>query len=389
MTSPLTPVRPRGACPTLAAPMLVADGLLVRFRPSQGFSPQQLAALGKAAEAFGNGRVEVTARGSVQVRGLSATSEDAFRNAMDEAGIEVKTGVVIECSPVAGDDPKELRNPLALVCALETLCPNALERGALSPKLSIVIESGGQISLAGNKADIRLSATHQGWAIEVGDMLLDELVEADVPAAVDAILRQLQTIGPRARGCDLARTLTASHARAIERATSAVEPDARQFLRIPVSYGQVHGSSLVNLANFMRACGISEARPAPERTFVLMGASVEDAPALSKLGFGTSGMSLCSGAEATEGGIIHAADLARALDSVDTELAGLGLHLHVSTCSKGCAHKGRAGIMLAGDSLSLYEGGTQKPFARLDPAAIEAGLVSIAAHIRSRLPTGA
>lgn len=389
MTKPLDTLRPRGACPTLTAPMPVADGLLARFRPASGLSPDPLAALGEAAQEYGNGRVEVTARGSVQVRGLSVATEQDFRAALDRAGIVAKTRVAVECSPVAGEDPTEIRNPLALARSLEAICAEAIARAPLSPKLSIVVESGGQISLAGNKADIRLTAANRGWLLQVDRFAIRELAEQDVPAAVAEILRQLQAIGPRARGGDLAPSLAASPSADLPRRQNRRDNGAPRFLRVPVPYGQVRGSLLIELARFMSDHGITEARPAPERTLVLMGASDDDAPALAAMGFTASGMSLCSGAEVTARGIIYSADLARALDAASPELARRSLHLHVSTCAKGCAYKGRPGIMLSGDTLSFYDGINQKPFARLDPAAIEAGLVSIAAQINRDLLSGA
>ena len=61
----------RGACPTLAAPMVTGDGLLVRLRPAGGaLSLAQFKALAASAAANGNGVLEITARGNLQIRGL-------------------------------------------------------------------------------------------------------------------------------------------------------------------------------------------------------------------------------------------------------------------------------------------------------------------------------
>ena len=61
----------RGRCPTLAAPMLTGDGWLVRLRAGGGLTAAQAAGLAAAAGRLGNGRIEVTGRGSLQVRGLT------------------------------------------------------------------------------------------------------------------------------------------------------------------------------------------------------------------------------------------------------------------------------------------------------------------------------
>jgi len=68
----------RGACPRLAAPMETGDGLLARIAPSGPMTIDAFAGLCAAAEIHGNGLMEVTARGSVQVRGLSPVSAPLF-----------------------------------------------------------------------------------------------------------------------------------------------------------------------------------------------------------------------------------------------------------------------------------------------------------------------
>ena len=420
---------PRGACPTLAAPMEVADGLLARFRPTRGFTPSQVEALGRAAEAFGNGRVEITARGSMQVRGLSQETEDGFRGALDAAAIEAKTGVAIEISPIAGEDPEEVRDPVPLAETLGHVCAEALTRGALSPKLSIVLDSGGQVSLSGFKADIRLTAHADGWKMTVGRQAVGTLSEDKAPAAIADVLGQLQALGPRARGSDLGhgdtqrwpkhrstphptsaslRPPSPSRGEGDSVDVAAYEPPSPlegeglgvrgaavlaknavfilkldiKALRLTLPFGQLRGEQLVELAHLMDAHGVAEARPAPERALVLIGADERLSPALFALGFGASGFPLCSGAEAVEGGVIHAADVARAFAGAAADLMDGSVHLHVSTCAKGCAYAGRPGIVLAGNDLAIYRGAAQKPFARLDPGAIEAGLVLLARRIR-------
>ena len=64
----------RHACPALSAPMETGDGLLVRFLPTAPVPVDALIGLCDAARAHGNGVIEITARGSVQVRGLSPRS---------------------------------------------------------------------------------------------------------------------------------------------------------------------------------------------------------------------------------------------------------------------------------------------------------------------------
>ncbi|MGO4831415.1 precorrin-3B synthase, partial [Rhizobiaceae sp. 2RAB30] len=102
----------RGACPTLAAPMETGDGLLARLNPiSGGITPPTLAAIAEAAARFGNGQIEVTARGSLQIRGLTQITAPQFAEAIDRLDINVRTGVPVETGALAGLDPAEIADP--------------------------------------------------------------------------------------------------------------------------------------------------------------------------------------------------------------------------------------------------------------------------------------
>ncbi len=63
--------RRRGACPGLSVPMPTGDGLLARLMPTGPVRLDAFRALCASARRHGNGTIEVTARGSLQVRGLS------------------------------------------------------------------------------------------------------------------------------------------------------------------------------------------------------------------------------------------------------------------------------------------------------------------------------
>src|SRR5262245_24963721 len=105
----------RGHCPTLAAPMPTGDGLLAPLNPgASGVSPKALIGLSEAAQRHGNGIIEITARGSLQIRGLTAMSAAQLAAEVDALGIEVRSGVPVETGPVAGLDPDEIADPRPL-----------------------------------------------------------------------------------------------------------------------------------------------------------------------------------------------------------------------------------------------------------------------------------
>ena len=76
----------RGACPGLSVPMPTGDGLLVRLLPIGTIPLDAFTALCAAARSHGNGVIEITARGSIQVRGLTAASAPRFADTIATLG---------------------------------------------------------------------------------------------------------------------------------------------------------------------------------------------------------------------------------------------------------------------------------------------------------------
>jgi precorrin-3B synthase len=149
----------RGACPALSAPMPTGDGLLIRLSPaSGGFSPKQLIGLCQSASRNGNGIVEVTARGSCQFRGFSTASAERFAEDVDTLAVAVRTGVPVEVSPLAGMDPQEIGDAAALARLIRDGIEASGLSGRLGPKVSVVVDGGGQVCLDDIAADIRLTA---------------------------------------------------------------------------------------------------------------------------------------------------------------------------------------------------------------------------------------
>src|SRR5215471_10314875 len=105
----------RGACPSLSAPMLTGDGLLVRLMPAQSIPLDDFIAICAAARKHGNGTMEVTARGSLQVRGLTAPSASIFASEVAALDIAATDGVIAD--PLA-DDPAVIIDATGLAATL-------------------------------------------------------------------------------------------------------------------------------------------------------------------------------------------------------------------------------------------------------------------------------
>jgi len=328
--------------------MQTGDGLLVRLNPvAGGLSPDALIGLCDAAQANGNGVIEVTARGSVQVRGLTERSSQKFATAVNELGISVRTGVPVQTSILAGLDPEEVVDPTALADAIRAGIAGAGLEGQLGPKVSVVVDGGGRTALDKVAADVRLTAIRTGatpaWRVAIaGDATtarLPGLAAGDETAceATLALLSEIAAMGRGARARDLsgASLSAASSSSGLSRGSTNIDglggmkPTASSMLAVtdhdvadprdkPEDDG-VEGASLIGIANLrdnrnalgvalpfghttaetLKAfaekggkLGVGDIRPAPRRTLVAICGTAAQAETLRKqaktLGFITS-----------------------------------------------------------------------------------------------------
>ncbi|TPI84242.1 precorrin-3B synthase [Mesorhizobium sp. B2-8-9] len=225
----------RGACPALSAPMQTGDGLLVRLNPvAGGISPKSLIGLGESALRHGNGIMEVTARGSLQIRGLTAESARLLADEVDALGIAVQIGVPVETGPLAGIDPEEIADPRPLAERISAAIEEAGLTARLGPKVSVVVDGGGQLTMDAVTADVRLKAMQAAasiwWSVSIaGDgRSAKPLATVDADAGRDitvAALRMVAEKGREAHTRDLSERQLASLASWHSFAPPSVLPD--------------------------------------------------------------------------------------------------------------------------------------------------------------------
>ncbi len=172
-----------------------------------------LAKLCNAAQAHGNGIIEVTARGSIQVRGLTAVSAPVFAADIAPLGIAAEDGVPIVTDALAGLDPAELVDACTLAAQLRAALAENPLAAKLAPKVSVAIDGGGALHLDAIAADLRLRAQRAYG----GDAVFHATVGGDGATAVplgvierryevEAAIRLLEVIaahGRRARAKDI------------------------------------------------------------------------------------------------------------------------------------------------------------------------------------------
>ncbi|WP_435528321.1 precorrin-3B synthase [Mesorhizobium shangrilense] len=258
----------RGACPALSAPMQTGDGLLVRLNPvAGGLSPKLLIGLAESALRHGNGIMEVTARGSLQTRGLTSASAPLLAAEVDALGIAVRTGVPVETGALAGIDPREIADPRPLAERIRAAVEDAGLTQRLGPKVSVVVDGGGQLTLDAVTADVRLVATRIDgeirWQVSAaGDgQNARPLVLADESAARDITVASLRMIAEKGREAH-AKDLTERQLRSLASWHSFAPPSV--LSDISLTRGEIALSSPLSPITSVAAALVEKGEPAPE-----------------------------------------------------------------------------------------------------------------------------
>lgn len=385
------PPRRRGECPALTRPMETGDGLLVRLVPAEGtLSPAQLRGLAEAAQAFGNGLLEVTARGSVQLRGLSPETVGPLNQAVEQLAITPRAGIAIDLSPLSGLDPAEVADarPLAALLGRKLAQEGIADR--LGAKVSVVLDGAGTIALDSLSADVRLrampSASGVLWQVALAGDGLSARPVAQLPAeaAIDeavAWLKRLAALGRAARMGDVlaasggvgGETRQGPHVDSPNPAAPIgrfplIDGTFAQGVALP--FGQSDAASLMAFADAAAREGARDLRPAPSRVLLACGLTQAGADRLAAeaetLGFLTrpddprAAIAACPGAPACHSAHMPARALAGQVARALAPLLDRSVTVHLSACTKGCAHPAPATLTLVGmdEGVGLVREGT-------------------------------
>jgi len=343
----------RGWCPDLFAPMEAKDGWIVRLRPPLGrLSADQIAMIAQAATCHGNGVIELTNRGNVQLRGFARTAVDSFAATAIGAGLSARSAAedhrrAVLVSPLAGLDPACAPQTFPIARTLSARLAAAEDIVGLSAKFGFFVDGGGYFPLGGLPGDLGLLAAEGGWALRAGGWQSEALSSEQAISALLGAARRLSEAGVEARpsrDTQVARDvlinsgLSARHCR---------EPNA--FSPVGSLPGNVNGIApafgRTDAAHFASLCACADAaddgcvRVTPWRSIVIAGAPPD--------GFITDpadpllSVRACIG---TVGCVRAEADVDAVARMLATEWSG-GV-LHVSGCAKGCAHPRTAALTL-------------------------------------------
>ena len=385
----------RGRCPSLLAPMESGDGLLVRVKPRAAtLAARQAEAVAAAAERHGNGIVEPTNRGHLQLRGLARAGVDAVAAEMAQIGLaaahpraEAVRNVLAD--PLGPDDPGARFDSHRLAHRLSAVLETEPALHGLPDKFGILVDAGAALPLAGRTADIMIRPCGDGVgvALDGGDRLL-----AIAPSGAEETVRKLLAAflswagraspPPRMRAMTAAlgaggvfdaaglggegRPCTMPAAPASRPPAGFMPVAERGCFLAGAPFGALDASALRALAQLSRRFADGTIRVTPWKALALWGVAPSEAGALGR-------------AAAEAGLVVDAGDArhrivacagrprcasARADSRADAALiaasgavpAGL---LHISGCAKGCAHPGAAPLTLVAtaDGYDLVRGG--------------------------------
>lgn len=368
----------RGTCPTVATPMQTGDGLLARIISNEPISVEKLRALCDASESHGNGIVEITQRGSFQIRGLTEASAPAFAEVIHTLGIGVDNTPPILTSPLLGLDAGESFDPSPLLSQLGAAVHR--ERPdfvGLGPKVSVLLDGGGNLHLDAVSADVRIEATSNflfklslagdaKTASFVGYVSMNRVV-----ASVEDLLRLIASWGPTARARDLVAGLRLGKAPNVSR--PACEPIGAFLLKdrtfaigFGLPFGHTTAAALRRFAQSAEELGAQALRPAPGRALLAIGLSPTAAEKLREAAAGEGfvvdaddpkrHVVACAGTPACASARLPTRELAPRVAQAARLLVGTSHVVHLSGCSKGCAHAGPAAVTIVGPDRVVVNG---------------------------------
>lgn len=375
MTGPLFQVQ--GWCPGALKPMMSGDGLVVRVRPQAGrLSQTQAAGVAAAAEAHGNGLIDLSARGNVQLRGVTQAAHPALIADLRALGLidadaneEARRNILVTPFADAATD--------ALAAKLGAALP---QMPPLPGKFGFVIDTGPAPVFGGIAGDIRLERAATGDLLIrcEGAALGASVTEDNAAETAVAMAHWFVEAGGISNGRGRMAALIGRGVAPEGHLAGRLRPAAAGPSTVPglVPQGGLVGFAFGQMtADVMTAlAGLGPLRITPWRMLLIerLRALPELPDLILRANDPIRRVEACSGAPAC----LQALAPVRALATRLAVQVPPGKRLHVSGCAKGCAHTGRADLTLVATEkgFDLIRGGyaVDTPYARaLAPEAID------------------
>lgn len=366
----------KGWCPGIIRPMASGDGLIVRVRPRCGaFSLETAAALADLAERLGNGHVDLTRRANLQLRGLTEDRLPELRTELatlrlldPDAEAEAVRNVMV--APLAGLDPAHRFDVRPIARAIDDALTWHRRLHALPGKFGLLVDGGGAISIASERADICLAAVGDdvafGFDTPKGTQWLGTLPPAQAAETAIAAAHAFLVVATRGRMRDLSESAFAEVQAAVaSRLSPMAEPPAAGGRRlgllggvvgIAAPFGRLEAGQLRRLAKLAADAGALDLRLSPWRTLyfsvreeagVFVLEEARDAGLIVEENDPVLQVEACPGAPDCKSSSVDARGDARRLATM-AAVRGYQGSIHVSGCAKGCARSLPSDLVLAG-----------------------------------------
>ncbi len=348
----------KGWCPGALRPMMSGDGLVVRIRPPFGrVSQKQAAAIAFASEKFGNGLIDLSTRANIQMRGVSEASHAELITTLQDEGlvdndplIEARRNVTMTPFWCDGDDTWTIARALQTALT-DTKAPQT------PGKFGFAVDCGPAPVLSQTAADIRIERKGDGPLIVRPDGVnLAAVVTPSTaaPVALDLAHWFLTSGGASGNRGRMARhvangaVLPSHFSQPVDHADPfTAHPgvtDCGQMLAL--EFGQMTASQLAQLSAF------GTLRITPWRMILVENATkpIEIDGLITSDNDPRLRISACTGAPGCPQALSAVRDTARTIARQITS----NQTLHISGCSKGCAHTRRADTTLVATGTNTF-----------------------------------
>jgi precorrin-3B synthase len=379
-----------GWCPGALRPMQSGDGLIVRLRITGGIVDPGLARrIAAWSRRWGNGLIDVSNRGNLQLRGVSPDHVPDLHGAMSASGLLDRSAAAeavrnVVASPLAGLDPAAVLDIRPVVAALEQRLVADTSLHGLPGKFGFAVDDDGLAGLEGVPADIRFAArgsddgpvfavhlagaayAYLGWCRPEG---VPELAATlchlflRYRAGRKRVIRRMRDLVAREGLAALAAAAGLRCFQTMEVARPAALLGAHAlgsgaFAGAGLPFGRVMAEDFHALAVAAAEHGAASIRLTPWRAILVPVRSFAAARSVSAhlaaLGFILDPedprclIAACPGAPSCVRATTPVREDAARVASVLAGVRGSGIMLHVSGCEKGCAHPGPAAVTLVG-----------------------------------------
>lgn len=359
----------RGYCPKLSKPMQTGDGFLSRVPIFKAITPDELLNIIDLANEFGNGIIDVSAKGNLQIRGLLEENLKTFETKIRELNLPLQEIIPCIITPLSGIESEIINCQEVLEAINQEVFDIASQ---IAPKVSVIID-GGSFPLDACDCDIRFKAVtienEAFFALHIGDGLNNNtlcgiITKEEVPNALRLILEKLIEKGARARARELDIKEIKKHFKQAnievnkQKIILGIKPidDAKSYLLASVKHGQITTNNFKKLINEAKKLGISKIMPSIGRNLLFIGA-MENIEQLAKIieNFGLFQdnkspylqIISCPGTPFCKSSKLETRKIAEEIILRSPKALEGNKIIHISGCPKGCAYPKASNIAIA------------------------------------------